>query len=183
MTEIPFLVLECIFTAVWLIVRIIVWLKQKKVVWKREAMLLLMYVNLAVIIRSVFFPMETVGGKIQPMPFDPSKIIPFKVNLIPFVNLTQYDTLKKTLLNVIGNTCMFIPTGIILPILYKRLDSFIKVVAAGAGISLCIELIQLLFYTRTSDVDDLILNTLGVIIGYGIYALVRAIVKAIKKRA
>ena len=77
--------------------------------------------------------------------------------------------------NVVGNTAMFIPTGIILPIIYRKLDHFGKVISAGAFISLCVELIQLPFADRVSDVDDLILNTLGVAIGYGIYKLIRAI--------
>ena len=67
---------------------------------------------------------------------------------------------------------MFIPTGIIMPILYKRLDCFWKVLLAGAGLSFVIELIQLLFPGSVTDIDDLILNTAGVAIGYGIYRLV-----------
>ena len=43
--------------------------------------------------------------------------------------------------------------------------------AAGAGMSLVIEILQLPFDTRASDIDDLILNTIGVVIGYGIYYL------------
>ena len=70
---------------------------------------------------------------------------------------------------------MFIPSGIVLPIVYRKLDRLGKVVAAGAFISFCIEVLQLPFRSRVSDVDDLILNTLGVAIGYGIYALVRRI--------
>ena len=69
---------------------------------------------------------------------------------------------------------MFIPSGIVLPIICKKLSSFWRVVAAGAMISLCIEIIQLPFSVRASDIDDLILNTIGVMIGYGIYAMIRA---------
>ena len=68
---------------------------------------------------------------------------------------------------------MFIPSWIVLPIIYKMLNSFWKVLAAGAMISICIEIIQLPFSVRVSDVDDLILNALGVAIGYGIYAAVK----------
>lgn len=45
----------------------------------------------------------------------------------------------------------------------------------GFLLSLSIEIIQLPFAVRASDVDDLILNTLGCMVGYGIYALVRKI--------
>ena len=72
---------------------------------------------------------------------------------------------------------MFIPSGIILPIVYKRLNGFGKVVAAGALISLCIEILQLPFASRATDIDDLIMNTLGVIIGYGIYTAIKSIKK------
>lgn len=73
---------------------------------------------------------------------------------------------------------MFIPSGIVLPIVYKRLDTFCKVILAGAGISLCIEIIQLPFSVRATDIDDLILNTIGVIVGYVIYTLAQYLRKA-----
>ena len=70
---------------------------------------------------------------------------------------------------------MFIPSGIVLPIVYKRLNTSWKVILAGAGISLCIEIIQLPFSVRATDIDDLILNTIGVIVGCGIYTLVQCL--------
>ena len=175
MLEIPFLLLEAIYTVVWLVLRICVWMKQKHIDWKREALLLLMYVNLAVIIRFAFFPLSWADGCVQPLVFDAATALPFRVNFIPMVNLLDYDNKRDLLFNVIGNAAMFIPSGIILPILYRRLDSFWKVLAAGVSISLCIEIIQLPFSARATDLDDLILNTLGVMTGYGIYALVRAL--------
>ena len=180
MIEIPFLFLEFVFTLIWLAIRAGVWYKQKHIDWKREAVLLLMYINLAVIIRFVFFPMDKVDGQVQPLIFDIATVYPFRVNLVPLVNLFDYDNKRDLLLNVIGNVAMFIPSGIVLPIIYKRLDSFIKVILAGGGISLCIEIIQLPFSVRATDIDDLILNTIGVIVGYGIYALIRY-VRRIKK--
>ena len=175
MVEIPFLFLEFIFASIWLAIRSVVWTKQKHIDWKREAVLLLMYINLAVIIRFAFFPMSEVDGRVQPLIFDIATAFPFRVNLFPLVNLFDYDSKRDLLLNVIGNVAMFIPSGIILPIIYKRLDTFVKVLLAGGGISLCIEIIQLPFSVRATDIDDLILNTVGVIVGYGIYALIRYI--------
>ena len=159
MMNISFVTFELLFTAVWLAVRMVVWIRQKRIVWKREALLLLMYLNLAVIIRFSFFPRDLVNGHIQPLVFDAKAAFPFRINFIPFVNLLQYDSVRDMIWNIVGNTAMFIPTGIILPIVYKRLDHFGKVIAAD----------------RVSDIDDLILNTLGVAIGYGIYSLVKKI--------
>ncbi len=173
MTAIPFWTGELIFTMIWVIARVMVWVRQRKIDWKREAVLLLMFVNLAVIIRVAFFPMSLVDGKVQPLIFDPETAFPFRVNWIPFVKLFVYVHPREMLLNHIGNVAMFIPSGIVLPVIYKKLDSFPKAVGAGALLSLCIEIIQLPFSVRASDVDDLILNTIGVAIGYGIFALAK----------
>ena len=60
MIEIPFLFLEFVFTSIWLAIRAGVWCKQKHIDWKREAVLLLMYINLAVIIviLAIIAPLE-----------------------------------------------------------------------------------------------------------------------------
>ena len=145
-------------------------MQQKKVDWKREALLLLMYINLAVLIRFVFYPFFTVNGEVQPLIINMSSLQPLRVNLIPLVNILDYDIKREAAINIIGNISMFIPTGVIMPILYKRLDCFWKVLLAGAGLSFVIEVIQLLFPGSVTDIDDLILNTLGVAVGYGIYA-------------
>jgi glycopeptide antibiotics resistance protein len=175
MVEIPFIFLEIVFLAIWLLIRIAIWIKQKRIDWKREALSLLMYINLAVILRFTFFPMSKVDGHIQPLVFDIATAFPFRVNLLPLLNLFDYDSKRDLLLNVIGNAAMFVPSGIVLPIVYKRFNTFWKVLLAGIGISLCIEIIQLPFSVRATDIDDLILNTIGVIAGYGIYALIRCV--------
>jgi glycopeptide antibiotics resistance protein len=177
MVEIPFLFLEGAFTAIWLIIRVAVWMKQKKIDWKREVVLLLMYINLAVILRFTFFPMSKVDGHIQPLVLDTAAVFPFRINWMPLVNLFDYDSKRDLLLNVIGNAAMFVPSGIVLPIVYKGLNTHRKVISAGIGISLCIEILQLPFYDRVSDIDDLILNTIGVIVGYGIYILLQCVRK------
>ena len=175
MVEISFLFLEIAFTAIWLMVRVAIWIKQKRIDWKRETVLLLMYINLAVIIRFTFFPMSKADGHIQPLVFDIATAFPFRVNLLPLVNLFDYESKRNLLLNVIGNAAMFIPSGIVLPFVYKRLNSFWKVLLVGIGISLCIEMIQLPFSVRATDIDDLILNAIGVIVGYGIVTLIRCL--------
>ena len=131
----------------------------------------MMLINLAVLIRFVFYPFFTVNGKVQPLIINMGSIQPLRINLIPLVNILDYDIKREAAINIIGNISMFIPTGIIMPILYKRLDRFWKVLLAGAGLSFGIEMIQLLFPGSVTDIDDLILNAAGVAIGYGIYKL------------
>ena len=64
---------------------------------------------------------------------------------------------------------MFIPVGLVWPYCFKKLDTIGKVVLAGGGLSFCIEITQLPFYSRCSDIDDLIMNTTGVLMGAIIY--------------
>ena len=177
MVKISLLIGEVIFTLVWLIYRGITGVVQKRFCWKQEALLLLMYINLAVIIRFVFYPFFAVDGQVQPLIIQTKEIFPPRINLIPFLYITDYEVKREALINIIGNVSLFIPTGIILPILYKRLNSFWNVLLAGAGISLCIEVIQLLLSNSVTDIDDLILNTAGVIIGYAVFSLVRRLIK------
>ena len=171
MVSISLLFGEALFALVWLICRGITWGVQKRICWKTEALLLLMYINLAVIMRFVF------DGQVQPLIIQTKEIFPPRINLIPFLYITDYEVKREALINIIGNVSLFIPTGIILPILYKRLNSFWKVLLTGAGISLCIEVIQLLLPNSVTDIDDLILNTAGVIIGYAVFSLVKRLIK------
>ena len=170
-----FLTAELTFTALWLLIRIIVWVRQKHVDWKREALLLLMFINLAVIIRFAFFPRDLVDGHVQPLAFDAAKLRSLRVNLHPFRHLFDYNNTRDLIWNLAGNAAMFVPSGIILPIIYRKLDRFWKVLGTGALISLCIEILQLPFASRASDIDDLVLNVFGVAVGYGIYVAVKRV--------
>jgi glycopeptide antibiotics resistance protein len=89
--------------------------------------------------------------------------------------------MRDILINVIGNTAMFIPLGIVWPSVYKGLDAHWKVISAGIGVSLYIEILQLPFYDRVSDVDDLLLNSFGFIIGYLLYLLAKSLKKNIHR--
>ena len=161
-----------VITFLWLLNRFLS-NRGKPVNWKREALLMLVYICIVVIVRFTFCPFGKVDGKIQPLIFYTDNWFPFRINLKPFVYLFDYATLREALLNLIGNITMFIPVGIVWPCVFKEMDKPWKVIAAGVGFSLVIEIMQLPFYDRLSDIDDLILNSLGFITGYGIYLLIK----------
>lgn len=160
-------------TALWLLVRGYFTVRTKTIRWKREVQLILVYICLIVVVRFTFCPFGKVDGQIQPLLFNASQMFPPRINLIPVVYLLDYLIAGEAVLNVVGNTAMFIPIGIIWPMVFKELDSHGKVIAAGVGFSLCIEILQLPFFDRVTDIDDLILNSLGFLIGYGICLLLR----------
>ena len=180
MIEISYLQMVVAISVIWVIIRAICWAKAKGIEVKRELQLLLVYICIVVVVRFTFCPFGKVDGKIQPLLFDPEKVFPLWVNFKPFIYLFDYPTMREALLNLIGNTAMFLPLGIVWPAVFKKLNTHGKVILAGVGVSLTIEVLQLPFFGRSTDIDDLILNTLGFSIGYGIYLLVRKLRKGRK---
>ena len=73
--------------------------------------------------------------------------------------------------NLGGNLLGFVPLGIFLPLLLKRLRSFAAVIAVVFAVSLAYEFIQLCTGLGVFDIDDLILNTAGGIIGFMVHFL------------
>lgn len=178
MMEIPYRTAVAGISLVWLAVRGISWVRQKKICLRRELELLVVYICLIVVARFTFFPFGKVDGHIQPLLFDAAAMWPPRYNLKPVIYLTDYPTYREILLNFIGNVAMFIPIGVIWPAVFRKLDRRWKIIAAGVGFSLCIEILQIPFFDRVSDVDDLILNSLGFLMGYGVYLLVKRMKKA-----
>ena len=87
-----------------------------------------------------------------------------QVHFIPFHNF-QFDV-PFLLLNIL----MTIPLGMMLPTLWSEFRSLRKVAFTGFGLSMAIELSQLL-NSRNTTIDDLLMNTLGAIIGYIVFAI------------
>ena len=181
MIQISYTSIVVFISIIWCLVRMVCAIKTKRANGTREIQLLLVYVCIVVVARFTFFPFSKVDGEIQPLVYESAKVYPFRINWIPFVNLFDYPEMRDILINVIGNTAMFIPLGIVWPSVYKGLDTHWKVISAGIGVSLCIEILQLPFYDRVSDVDDLLLNSLGFIIGYLLYLLAKSLKKNIHR--
>lgn len=86
-----------------------------------------------------------------------------RFNLIPLIDIVNspFDYIRNTVLNII----LFMPLGFLLPIIWKDYRSLKASALAGFLLSLFIEIMQI-FTFRLTDVDDLITNTAGCIIGY-----------------
>ncbi|MCR5420363.1 MAG: VanZ family protein [Lachnospiraceae bacterium] len=178
MFELTYLQLLTLITIIWVIIRARIAFLNGGTSVKEELKMAMVYICIIVVVRIVYFPWHHVNGHIDTLKFDASKTIPPWVNLIPIVRL--FDVYDGWQMNIIGNITMFIPVGIVWPICFKQLDTPGKAILAGAGIPLIIELTQLFFYERCSDVDDFLLNLTGFVIGALIYFGVRKI-KSIHK--
>ena len=85
------------------------------------------------------------------------------INLIPFSRDIQ----------PVGyglNVVMFLPLGFLIPTIWEELGKLRYILAAGCGFSVLIEVSQILSL-RGTDVDDVIMNTLGAVLGFGLYKL------------
>ena len=171
MFEITYKGLFVFISLAWIVARVICGIRNQTVDWKNEAKLLTVYICLVVITRFVYFPLRLVEGRIASLVLDVEKIFPLWINLMPIVHL--FDVYDGWLINIIGNITMFIPVGLVWPFCFKKLDTIGKTVLVGAGFSLFIEITQLPFYDRCSDIDDLILNTTGILIGALIYFCIK----------
>jgi glycopeptide antibiotics resistance protein len=105
-------------------------------------------------------------------------------NLIPFKTISRslfHNELRVEITSLIYNVIAFSPLGFLLPCMGERTRRWGVVLIAGLGISLAIELVQVVTMLGSGDVDDVILNVLGTMIGYGLFRLVSAAYQRIYK--
>ena len=101
----------------------------------------------------------------------------YQYNLILFHEIRRFIIYRRQLgfaavvLNLVGNVIAFVPFGVFLPLLVKRTRSFVKTVLLGFEFSLFVEIVQLFGKVGSFDVDDILLNTLGVMGGYLLFRL------------
>lgn len=98
------------------------------------------------------------------------------LTLIPF--LPMIADLKNTILNII----LFVPLGIMLPFLWKKYNTLKAALMFGFGMSLAIEILQILTY-RATDINDIIANTVGTVLGYFIFRITSCVFPSVMKFA
>lgn len=105
----------------------------------------------------------------------------YAYNLVPFKEIRRFIAYRHVvgtqsfLLNIVGNIVGFMPLGFFLPIISRRSRRWFNTVLLSFTFSLSIETVQLIFKVGSFDVDDMILNTLGGILGYILYKIVQHI--------
>lgn len=93
-------------------------------------------------------------------------------NLVPFRSMVHDWTVggRDLLVNFVCNIGVFAPIGLLLPLSSRRPIRGREVVATGFALSVTIEVLQYLSGRRVADVDDVILNTAGALLGYALLA-------------
>lgn len=103
------------------------------------------------------------------------------LNLIPFQFITETWAMgaRKQITQTIANVVMFLPLGSVFPAVFKKARMFWKTAAYMMLFSFFIEFVQY-FIGRSADIDDLMLNTLGGMLGFLVFYVFSKIFKGKK---
>jgi glycopeptide antibiotics resistance protein len=95
------------------------------------------------------------------------------INIVPLKSIMALigSSGRVILRNIAGNIAAFLPMGLLLPLLCKRLDRLRIIIVISGALSIFIEILQYILNRRVTDIDDVILNIIGGITGYIIYIL------------
>lgn len=98
--------------------------------------------------------------------WDPANQMRRGISLVPFDDLVDATSWFGPLFEYGGNIAFFVPLGMLAFILFQRVSRPVLVATLlGAGFSLLIEVSQYIFALGYSDIDDLLMNSVGALIG------------------
>ncbi len=108
------------------------------------------------------------------------------INVIPVYGSIQsirlaLDLNLKDIINLFGNIGIFVPFGFFLSYFIKCKRKLIKFSLYAISFSTSIEIVQLIF-GRCFDIDDIMLNTLGALLGYYIFAFINEVIHSFDER-
>ena len=101
----------------------------------------------------------------------------YRYNLVPFREIERFWKYRRELgihsfHNLAGNILGFVPAGFFIPMLWKNKRGFFFTICVTFQMSLLVEILQLIFRVGSFDVDDLLLNTFGGMLGYLLLTLI-----------
>ncbi|WP_318152552.1 VanZ family protein [Paenibacillus terricola] len=110
--------------------------------------------------------------------FNRAHFTDYRYNFIPFDTITYFIGIAHkargaAMLNLLGNIVLFVPFGLLLP-LSAKLNPIVWTLLFAASITM-LELLQLVTKRGMFDVDDIILNVFGFLIGYVVLFVVRSL--------
>lgn len=159
----------------WFVFRFIyIKLKYKHVLnIKKEILINCFALYIILLIRITLLPIILISYNFsisfEDLPINFIPIIPLIDNLLPIDTMHIFLIIKNTF----GNILLFIPFGFLAPLIFKKITNLKYIILSSFMISLSIELLQLIENiisisenTRITDINDIILNVLGAILGY-----------------
>ena len=99
-----------------------------------------------------------------------TNFIPFKT-IIEYVQRYHNGFRNLSVINLLGNFVLFMPMGALLPCVIRKLDRFWKVTLTVLGMVVMVEIVQGILRVGSVDIDDVLFNVVGAMIGYGLIRL------------
>jgi glycopeptide antibiotics resistance protein len=127
-----------------------------------------------------------IGGLV--LTLEPAHPLPGQVvddNLVPFHTLSIYLANLGSwfwMRNLLGNLALLLPLGLLGPIALPSLDRWWRILILALLVSTAIELTQLLVPDRSADIDDVLVNVAGALIGFAVFRLLRRITRGSNHR-
>lgn len=99
-----------------------------------------------------------------------ANLVPFKT-IVSYYNAFLHETInsKSIYENIFGNLFLFAPFGLALPCLFKQMRSLWKFSLVMLVVLVAVEFVQLITYTGSCDIDDVILNLIGAVLFFTIW--------------
>ena len=94
------------------------------------------------------------------------------LEMIMFYVKAEHINTDIAIHNLLGNIILLLPLGVFLPFIYLKCKNLLSVTAISFCTSLAIEVIQFSLQIGMTDIDDVLLNTLGAMIGYFIAVVI-----------
>ncbi|MBW7644751.1 MULTISPECIES: VanZ family protein [Geobacillus] len=140
-------------------------------IFVKVSLTILLCIYLSILTKIILFKYLPLSEIINHFDFSYNEYLWRSSNFIPFKTIIYYLFLADINLNIrienlVGNIIGFVPLGFTLPLLSKRFQNLKAVIITTSSLSFTYEILQLLFGIGSFDIDDLILNTLGGVMGY-----------------
>lgn len=135
--------------------------KKRKLIFRISSILFFLY--LCLMIWEVFLgPYRSYSGTRR------YNICPFKT-IIDYLMNSQQFSFHVIFINLVANIVTFMPLGFFVPLLFKRFNKIIIMIVFSVLTISIIEILQFIFKVGVFDIDDIVLNSLGCIIGFRVY--------------
>ncbi len=187
MVNSSFLNVMYISVLLWIIYRIFIYIKNKKINLYREISLLLFFIYFLLLLNITIFKSSSISFRNPINSYEDKEYgISGIINFIPFVETIKTITDGHTpiinpLRNIFGNMLAFMPLGFFIPLLFSKYNNIKRIFLLGLISSLAIELVQLFVGYNITDIDDIIYNTIGAIFGLLCFKVFKYLVDNIYK--
>lgn len=173
--------LAFVVITIWLIIFLFKIAKKKKINLKNEIFSMIVLLYIIWVIGITLFPIDITWVK----EYIPERNVVVNLNPFNLLEILKLSGVKYVIINILGNIALLLPAGILIS--YKKRDfSYLDALKIGSIITISIEILQglemyfRLVFGRSIDINDIIFNILGILIGKFIYD--NLLVEFIKKK-